>query len=493
MADHGIKIWNENLQGSNLTTWPETPYYAAGEYLTADKMNAALRNATIGVKVFYDAINDEVKDSAINLGKLNYNLSATGNDYTNCVTAVKNALTSKISGLNATSTQRGTVKLGYTFDKNNKYLYPVTSVDDGTNIAVDLSKDKGIINSLESIINAATPAKTANVLVKRDASGMVWCDVTGNLIGNVTGNLTGNADTATQLAEPRTIYIDLESDEAVSFDGGENVMPGVTGVLSVANGGTGQSNLNNVVVGKADKLTTARNIQIDLGSTSIKSFDGTADVNPGVTGVLNVINGGTGQSNLNNVTVGKANEVTDKIKGMNISDIFQYSSGNITTQVKSAYYADSANSACTADYAILKDYTFKTEEGDKSDYQFLINTSGKLYIKDAIENTKIDIMPKKLYRHNVKLYSTQDSRYYELYITIYNYSNTKLTKDTVFNYTEATFSVSGFAKASSSTIPIYSVTRGGNNDILYLWYGEDACYMPKESRFVVSDNVQKIE
>lgn len=488
MADHGIKIWNEDLRGSKLTTWPETPYYAAGEYLAADKMNTALRNATIGVKVFYDAINDEVKDSDINLGKLNYNLSATGNDYNNCVTAVKNALTSKISGLNATSTQRGTVKLGYTFDKNNKYLYPVTSVDDGTNIAVDLSKDKGIINSLESTINASTPDKKANTLVKRDVSGMVWCDVTGNLIGN--------ADTATKLSTARNIQIDLSSTVAKSFDGTAAITPGVKGILAVANGGTGQSNLDDVIVGKANiatKLEIARNIQIDLGSTSIKSFDGTADINPGVKGVLSVANGGTGQTDLNNVTVGKANEVTEKIKGMNISDIFQYSSGNITTKVKSANYADSANNASTANYAILKDYTFKTGEGENSDYQFLINTSGKLYIKDAIENTKIDIMPKKLYRHDVRLYSTQDSSYYELYVTIYNYSNTELTKGTVFNYIGGLFSVSGFLKASSSTVPIYSVTRGGDNDILYLWYGKDVCYMPKESRFVVSDNVQEIK
>ena len=254
MADHGIKIWNENLQGSNLTTWPETPYYAAGEYLTADKMNTALRNATIGVKVFYDAIQSEAGDS---LSNLDYKLPTTGDDYTNCVQAVNNALTSKISGLSATSGRRGTVKLGYTFDKNNKYLYPVTSVDDGTNIAVDLSNANGIINLLESTINAATPDKTANTLVKRDASGMVYCDVTGNLTGNVTGKLIGNADTATKLATARDIQIDLSSTVAKSFDGTADITPGVAGVLNVINGGTGKSNLDDVVVGKAKKISTS--------------------------------------------------------------------------------------------------------------------------------------------------------------------------------------------------------------------------------------------
>ncbi|MBQ8617664.1 MAG: hypothetical protein IJ418_09130 [Clostridia bacterium] len=44
----------------------------------------------------------------------------------------------------------------------------------------------------------------------------------------------------------------------------------------------------------ATKLETARTIRTDLGSTSEASFDGTANITPGVTGSLPIANGGTG-------------------------------------------------------------------------------------------------------------------------------------------------------------------------------------------------------
>ena len=48
--------------------------------------------------------------------------------------------------------------------------------------------------------------------------------------------------------------------------------------------------------GSATKLATARTIQTNLASTSDASFDGTANIKPGVTGVLPVANGGTGSA-----------------------------------------------------------------------------------------------------------------------------------------------------------------------------------------------------
>lgn len=69
----------------------------------------------------------------------------------------------------------------------------------------------------------------------------------------------------------------------------------------------------------ATQLQTARNIQTNLASTTATSFDGTANVSPGVTGILPVAHGGTGQSNLSNVTVGRA---TADANGNNISDTY---------------------------------------------------------------------------------------------------------------------------------------------------------------------------
>ena len=63
-----------------------------------------------------------------------------------------------------------------------------------------------------------------------------------------------------------------------------------SGILGTARGGTGNAN------GTVAKLTTARTIRTNLASTSTASFDGSANVTPGVTGTLGVANGGTGKT-----------------------------------------------------------------------------------------------------------------------------------------------------------------------------------------------------
>lgn len=50
---------------------------------------------------------------------------------------------------------------------------------------------------------------------------------------------TGNANTATTLASPHNIQVDLASTNTASFDGSEDIQPGVTGTLNISNGGTG--------------------------------------------------------------------------------------------------------------------------------------------------------------------------------------------------------------------------------------------------------------
>ena len=57
------------------------------------------------------------------------------------------------------------------------------------------------------------------------------------------GVLDGNASTATKLATARTIRTNLASTSAASFDGSANITPGVTGILGVTNGGTGRAEL----------------------------------------------------------------------------------------------------------------------------------------------------------------------------------------------------------------------------------------------------------
>lgn len=59
----------------------------------------------------------------------------------------------------------------------------------------------------------------------------------------VEGDASKNAETATKLATARTVRTNLSSTSTASFDGSANITPGVTGTLPVANGGTGNTSL----------------------------------------------------------------------------------------------------------------------------------------------------------------------------------------------------------------------------------------------------------
>lgn len=106
-----------------------------------------------------------------------------------------------------------------------------------------------------------------------------------------TGNTTGLAASATILATSRTIQTNLSSTSSASFNGSANITPGITGTLGIANGGTGNTT---GLAASATVLATSRTIQTNLSSTSTASFNGSANVTPGVTGTLALGNGGTG-------------------------------------------------------------------------------------------------------------------------------------------------------------------------------------------------------
>jgi uncharacterized protein YqkB len=69
---------------------------------------------------------------------------------------------------------------------------------------------------------------------------------------------------------------------------------GRTGIIQASDVPT----LNQNTTGSAATLTTSRTFQTNLASTSTASFNGSANVTPGVTGTLPVANGGTGASSL---------------------------------------------------------------------------------------------------------------------------------------------------------------------------------------------------
>lgn len=99
----------------------------------------------------------------------------------------------------------------------------------------------------------------------------------------------------------------------VSLDG--STLPTIELKDSVPEGWVSQP-VSGVV--KAQTLTTARTIRTNLASTSTASFDGSANVTPGVTGTLPLGNGGTGKTTAKaaeyNLTTGKS-EISDTTSG----------------------------------------------------------------------------------------------------------------------------------------------------------------------------------
>lgn len=144
------------------------------------------------------------------------------------------------------------------------------------------------------------------------------------------GSLSGNAATATKLATARTISLTGSVTGSGTFDGSGNLSIATTtnhthnyaGSSSAGGSANSAVKLDTATAGDsntpvyfsggkpvactsldlstsgnaatATKLQTARTIQVNLGSTSAASFDGRANITPGVTGTLPIANGGTG-------------------------------------------------------------------------------------------------------------------------------------------------------------------------------------------------------
>ena len=128
--------------------------------------------------------------------------------------------------------------------------------------------------------------------ISMNGSGNVTLKLPSNIKAtSFVGSLSGNADTASRLQTSRTISLTGSVTGSGTFDGSGNLSIDTTTSHTHLYAG---SSTAGGVANSATKLATARTIQTNLGSTSSASFDGTADITPGVTGTLPISNGGTG-------------------------------------------------------------------------------------------------------------------------------------------------------------------------------------------------------
>ena len=128
----------------------------------------------------------------------------------------------------------------------------------------------------------------------------------GNTINVIGGDgITAGAD---------DISIDIAASSALNISGGaldvtidlSDATNDVTGTLAIANGGSGQTSMDDILAG-SNKLTITNGagtviggdatIDIAEGNLDLANMGGTADLTSQVTGVLPVANGGTGGAN----------------------------------------------------------------------------------------------------------------------------------------------------------------------------------------------------
>jgi hypothetical protein len=150
----------------------------------------------------------------------------------------------------------------------------------------------------QAAINALAGAVTSAQFLRGNGTNVLMSAIQVSDVPTLNQNTTGSAAT---LTTSRTFQTDLASTSSASFNGSANVTPGVTGTLGAANGGTGQ---NTYAVGDilyASASTTLSKLAgVATGNALISGGVATAPswgkigLTTHVTGTLPVANGGTG-------------------------------------------------------------------------------------------------------------------------------------------------------------------------------------------------------
>lgn len=299
------------------------------------------------------------------------------------------------SGWNDIPLVLGTLGGGSSQTGNNWFLrltFSMTSVNSSypTTAQVNAIRLFGTNNwGTASSINGKGPMSATGHLYSYDIdanatfpAGVTATTFTGSLSGNATtsSSCTGNAATATKLATTRTI-------NGTGFDGTQNITTANWGTarniyisdsagsntgaaVSVNGSGNATLKLPSTIAATlsgnastATTLATARTIQTNLGSTSSASFNGSANITPGVTGTLPVANGGTGATTLTSgaalIGNGTGAVATRSITNMTSKSYISYNTNLMTTNTL-AYWNGAYSSAGASNLTYCNQGAFGT-------------------------------------------------------------------------------------------------------------------------------------
>ncbi len=168
----------------------------------------------------------------------------------------------------------------------------------GATWGTNLASIPAIISTLGSLTNAS------GVLTNNGSGGLTWAATGGS--GTVTSVALSLPSIFSVSGSPvttsGTLTATLASQTANQFFAAPNGVAGAPTFRALV--AADVPTLNQNTTGSAATLTTARTIQTNLASTSSASFNGSANITPGVTGTLPVGNGGTGATTLTGILKG---------------------------------------------------------------------------------------------------------------------------------------------------------------------------------------------
>ena len=130
------------------------------------------------------------------------------------------------------------------------------------------------------------PTTSGDALAWGGPGNLTTLTTTGTLTasGGVTGAVTGNASTATALATPRAIGIGGTTGltaTGVNFDGTAAINPALTGTLVIGNGGTGQTTAAGAFGALKQDATTSATGVVELATNAeVKTGTDTSRVAP---------------------------------------------------------------------------------------------------------------------------------------------------------------------------------------------------------------------
>lgn len=248
----------------SLTTLPlvlqYNTLYQSGNLASANQL--VLDNPSLAYCMFTAKGQNELRDAVI---AIEYYLLNQVDDLYN--TVAQNAV-----GVSDNPTEEQMSVVAYSAEKVNSLIESLSTLLSGNIESLNTFLSERI-QSLSTLLSEHTSDSNNPHIVTKEQVGLGNVDNTSDAEKNVN-----YAESAAKLKTARTIRTNLAGTSAVNFDGTANVTPGVTGVLGVSNGGTGNSSVDETPTSGSTKMVTSGGVYTALSGKQASITGGASTI-----------------------------------------------------------------------------------------------------------------------------------------------------------------------------------------------------------------------